>query len=41
MNIRLELLVQEGTFGRVYKGVFKRGDIYEEVIVKTVTGNVN
>ncbi|KPI91796.1 Tyrosine-protein kinase RYK [Papilio xuthus] len=36
-NIRLEILVHEGTFGRVYKGVYKRGDIYEEVIVKTVT----
>nr|XP_032529097.1 tyrosine-protein kinase Dnt-like [Danaus plexippus plexippus] len=36
-NIRLEILVQEGTFGRVYKGVFKRGDTYEEVLVKTVS----
>ncbi|XP_073957389.1 tyrosine-protein kinase derailed 2 isoform X1 [Choristoneura fumiferana] len=36
-NIRLEILVHEGTFGRVYKGVFKRGDTYEEVIVKTVS----
>ncbi|KOB72849.1 Tyrosine-protein kinase [Operophtera brumata] len=36
-NIRLEILVHEGTFGRIYKGVFKRGDTYEEVIVKTVT----
>lgn len=37
-NIRLEILVHEGTFGRVYKGVFKRGDTYEEVLVKTVSG---
>ncbi|XP_050680727.1 tyrosine-protein kinase Dnt [Leptidea sinapis] len=36
-NIRLEILVHEGTFGRVYKGVFKRGDTYEEVLVKTVS----
>ncbi|CAH3964766.1 tyrosine-protein kinase Drl [Pieris brassicae] len=36
-NIRLEILVQEGTFGRIYKGVFKRGDTYEEVLVKTVS----
>ncbi|XP_075969135.1 tyrosine-protein kinase derailed 2 [Anticarsia gemmatalis] len=36
-NIRLEILVHEGTFGRVYKGVFKKGDTYEEVVVKTVT----
>ncbi|XP_072946548.1 tyrosine-protein kinase Dnt [Epargyreus clarus] len=36
-NIRLEILVHEGTFGRVYKGVYKRGDTYEEVIVKTVS----
>ncbi|KAL0851467.1 hypothetical protein ABMA28_007264, partial [Loxostege sticticalis] len=36
-NIRLEILVHEGTFGRVYKGVFKKGDTYEEVIVKTVS----
>lgn len=37
-NIRLEILVQEGTFGRIYKGVFKRGETYEEVMVKTVSG---
>ncbi|XP_063394897.1 tyrosine-protein kinase Drl isoform X2 [Cydia fagiglandana] len=36
-NIRLEILVHEGTFGRVYKGVYKRGDTYEEVLVKTVS----
>ncbi|CAG4983756.1 unnamed protein product [Colias eurytheme] len=36
-NIRLEILVHEGTFGRIYKGVFKRGDTYEEVLVKTVS----
>ncbi|XP_013188669.2 tyrosine-protein kinase Drl [Amyelois transitella] len=36
-NIRLEILVHEGTFGRVYKGVFKKGDTYEEVMVKTVS----
>lgn len=39
-NIRLEILVHEGTFGRVYKGVFKKGDTYEEVIVKTVSGTI-
>ncbi|XP_041975331.1 tyrosine-protein kinase Dnt [Aricia agestis] len=36
-NIRLEILIHEGTFGRVYKGVFKKGDTYEEVVVKTVS----
>ncbi|XP_063827690.1 tyrosine-protein kinase RYK-like [Ostrinia nubilalis] len=36
-NIRLEILIHEGTFGRVYKGVFKKGETYEEVIVKTVS----
>ncbi|CAG9117875.1 unnamed protein product [Plutella xylostella] len=40
-NIRLEILVHEGTFGRVYKGVFKRGDTYEEVLVKTVSDNAS
>lgn len=39
-NIRLEILVHEGTFGRIYKGVFKRGDTYEEVLVKTVSGKL-
>lgn len=38
-HIRLELLAHEGTFGRLYKGVYKKGDTYEEVIVKTVSGN--
>ncbi|XP_028032644.1 tyrosine-protein kinase Dnt isoform X1 [Bombyx mandarina] len=36
-NIRLEILIHEGTFGRIYKGVFKKGDVYEEVMVKTVS----
>lgn len=39
-SIRLEILVHEGTFGRIYKGVFKRGDTYEEVMVKTVSGKL-
>ncbi|KAJ0182729.1 hypothetical protein K1T71_002098 [Dendrolimus kikuchii] len=36
-SIRLEILIHEGTFGRIYKGVFKHGDTYEEVMIKTVS----
>lgn len=40
--VRLERVLQEGAFGRVYQGAFKGhgGSGYEEVLVKTVKGNM-
>jgi len=33
-------LVQEGTFGRVYKGTLELAGREQEVIIKTVTGQI-
>lgn len=38
--VKLERILQEGAFGRVYHGTFKskNGGVSEEVLVKTVSG---
>lgn len=40
-SISSHVLIQEGTFGQIYRGTYNQGDIQEEVFVKTVSGNFN
>lgn len=40
-TVKLERLLQEGAFGRVYQGAYKhKGGGSQEVLVKTVTGEL-
>ena len=38
--VKLERLLQEGAFGRVYQGAYNGGGGSQEVLVKTVTGEL-